>query len=270
MEVAERHIDYESRKDVFNLYAISCMHLGTKHCREKALGKLVKEIADDPFALWVDLGDKCEFIAPNDKRWDSKVISDWVKQNNIAVTQSSRYIELVQPIKGKCLGLHAGNHEYSIERLNNVDVQTNICEALGLPNLGYSSFYKLNFQRKQGTSFNITCAWTHGAGCAITKGAKLMRLQRYMDAFDADIYGYGHVHDVITNTVPYLGINKEGKIKHKVKVGAMSGCWFSTYTAGVSSSYGEQKSYPPTVLGCAKYIIEPDKQSIKVEGYLSS
>ena len=271
MQVAERRIRYESRSDEFHLYTISCMHLGTKHCRERSLEKTIKAIEADPFALWVDLGDKGEFISPNDKRWDYNVISDWAHQDNIAVDQGNRYVELVSSIRNKSLGLHEGNHEYSCKQLNHVDVQSNICKALGLPNLGYSSFYRLIFERGNGRSnvFQVICAFTHGAGCAVTKGAKLTRLQRYMDAFDADIYAYGHVHDIIINTVPYLGVTREDKIEHKVKVGAMVGCWFSTYTKGVASSYGEQKVFPPTVLGCTKFTIKPDDRKITVDQYLA-
>ena len=173
---------------------------------------------------------------------------------------------MMRPIANKCLGKNSGNHEESIKQHNADNVQKNICDELGIKDLGYAAFIRLKFNRLGGSTSAFKIFTTHGSGCAVTAGAKLIRLQRLMDNFDADIVAHSHVHDLLTYTKPYLYLNENNEVKQRVKVGAMSGCWFKTYTQGVPSSYGERKNYPPVMLGCPRFIINPDKGIVKVEG----
>lgn len=270
MQLAEKRIIYSSRSDEYRLYCIGDMHLGTKHCREKQIESRIKHIANDPLALWVDMGDAVEAITPSDKRWDAKVVSDWCHQDNIAEDQKQRYVEIVKSAKGKCLGKLTGNHEEEMRKRGHADIQKNICKTLDISDLGYTCFYRLLFQRgEHGPVFEVKCVFTHGAGCAVTKGAKINRLERFMLRFDAQIFAYGHVHDVITTTIPVLTLTKQDKILSENKCGAMTGCWFSTYTQDVGSSYGEQKDYPANCLGNALFTIRPDERHITVMPQLS-
>ena len=86
-----------------------------------------------------------------------------------------------------------------------------------------------------------------------------------MDSFEADFYAHGHVHDIITDEKPYLGLDSNGNIKHKIKVGAMTGCWFRTYTQNVRASYGERKNYPATSIGCPVFLVNPNTASVSVQ-----
>jgi hypothetical protein len=255
-----------TRPDIFRIYPIGDQHLGTLHCYEEGLKKKIKQIQDDPLAYWIDMGDSCEFITPHDPRWDSGALPDWLHPNNIASDQVDHYCELHGKIASKCLGKIKGNHEVSIEQHSDVDVQTNICKRMGIDNLDYSCLMKFVFKRaKSNCHYILVGLFTHGAGCAVTAGAKLTRLQRLMDNFDADIYAHAHIHDILTYEKPYLTLDNNNTIQKKVKVGAMTGCWFRTYTQNVSSSYGERKNYPPVSLGCPVFVIHPDKGLLKVE-----
>ena len=237
------------------------------HCAEGELAKQIRIIRDDPVAYWIDMGDKGEFISPSDPRWDVGVIAPWVNQDNIAVDQTEWYCDMVAPITDKCIGLLEGNHEDAIRIHSHIDVHKNICKKLEVRNLGYSSFIKLVFKRNRSTEHHaITGFVTHGSGCAITKGAKLNKLQRMMDAFQADFYAMGHMHDIITDSKPYLTVDQNNKIKQREKVGAVTGCWFKTYAQGVRASYGEKRNYPPTAIGCPVFTIKPNTQEITVEG----
>ena len=88
-----------------------------------------------------------------------------------------------------------------------------------------------------------------------------MALMRFMKSFEADIYGYGHVHDFIDKSFSRMTITDtsrgKARIKSSVSVGATTGCWFRTYTQGIVASYGEKKSYPPTEICCAVYTLDP-------------
>jgi len=264
MQVEERIIPYK-RPDIFRIYPISCTHYGTVHCAEEEIDHQFGLIKRDKLARWVGLGDYGEFIAPGDKRFDRKVISKWVDPDNIAVSQTEYIVKKFRPIISQCDGLLEGNHEDGHRLHNNVDVQRNLCHELGVPNLGYNCFIRYLFKRGLETRSRIGY-FTHGSGWAVTKGAKLNRLERMMDSFEADFYAHAHVHDIITTTKHYLVLDRKNRIIQETKVGAMTGCWFRTYSQDVSASYGAKKNYPPTAIGCPVFIINPDKGELRVEG----
>ena len=269
MEVIEKSYAYVKADSVFTIYPIGDCHLGTKHCTEGDLRKKLSEIEQDPMAVWIGLGDYGEFITPRDKRWDGKVISDWLADDvdNIAECQTDYLHKLFSPVRDKCIGLLEGNHEACHRRFNHVDVHKNLCKRLEVENLGYSCWLKLRFARENSNERHVyRCVFTHGEGWAITPGAKMNRLQRFMNAFDARIYGMGHMHDIITHSVPYLELSDANIIRQKERVGAVTGCWFKTYSQGVSASYGERKGYPPTSLGCPRFVIDVQRDIVKVEG----
>jgi len=269
MEVVEKTIEYVKTADEFRLYPLGDLHLGTKYCVEHDLQEVITKIKNDPQALWLGMGDYGEFIAPADKRWDYKAIADWLKdhQDNIAEIQTEYIQSLFESIAEKCIGLIEGNHEDYIRRFLHVDVQRNLCKRLSVPNLGYSAWVKLRFARQNSNEHHVyKCVFSHGSGWAMTPGAKVARLQRFMNAFDARVYGYGHVHDIITHTVPYLALSESNTIRQKERVGAMTGCWFRSYTQGVAASYAEKRNYPPTSLGCPTFVIRPTTDEVRVEG----
>lgn len=269
MEVIEKTVDYKINDGEWRLYPIGDTHLGTKHCTEGELQKAISEVKDNSTALWIGMGDYGEFITPSDKRWDSKSIAGWLidEQDNIPEVQTEYIYKLFEPIKDKCIGLIEGNHEDAIRRFLHVDVQKNLCKRLELPNLGYSCWVRLRFARKNSNEHHVyKCVFTHGAGWAITPGTKMNRLQRFMNAFDARIYGMGHMHDIITHTVPYLELSDSNIIRQKERVGAVTGCWFKTYSQGVAAGYGEKRNYPPTSLGCPVFTINPVTDTVRVHG----
>ena len=266
MEVKTIIIPY-SRGEKFRGHALGDEHEGTQHHAESMLATQVKEIASDKVHnFWWGMADKCEFITPSDPRWDAGSIESWVQPDNIAVCQSDHWMDTHMPIQDQCKGLLWGNHEDAIRIHSHVDVQYNICQKFGVENLGYSCFLRLIFRRRKSKESHQFIGFvTHGSGWAVTKGAKLNRLQRIMNDFDADFYAHGHMHDLIDDKKPYLQLNANNVIVQKEKVGAVTGCWFRTYTQGVSASYGEKKTYSPTSIGCAVFTFDPSNQEVTVE-----
>lgn len=271
MQIKDFEIIYKQSNSTFKLYCIGDIHAGTIHCVEDRIKAKVNEIAKERNAYWIGMGDYAEFITPRDKRFDpdQKSIAEWVETDNIARCQTDWVVNLFKPIQKKCIGLLYGNHEDSMRIFNHDNVQKNICGDLGVDNLGYTCFVRLFFRRENSAETHIIpCAFTHGYGWAITKGTKLNTLRRFMDAFDARIYGYAHMHDIITDSKPYITLTPQpfgqAKIKEIESIGAVTGSWFRTYTKGIFASYGERKVYPPTVLGCASFTIDAATGAIDV------
>lgn len=267
MQVIDYRVEYPSRSSVYRIYPLGDMHAGTIHCSEHKIRSKVQQIKDDPFARWIGLGDYGEFIGKSDPRFDGKCIAPWVDPNEIAESEIDFIVNLFNPIKDKCIGLIEGNHEDAFRKHQDGDPQKQICKRLGLANLGYTAFINLTFQRRHTTEAHVFLGVaSHGAGGAITKGAKVTRLERFMDNFNARWYAHGHVHDCITTTKSYIDLTSSGKIVSRQKVAAMTGSWFTAYTQDVTASYSEIKNYPPNQLGCPVFVFDPDDDSVRVEG----
>ena len=265
MEVKQIEIPYKYSEPI-HLYTWSCFHGGTLHCSEKKIKAKIQEVKNDPYGWWIDLGDKGEFITPSDPRWDAGGICDWVHQDNIAEDQAEWYMDMVSPIQKQCLGLLEGNHEDAIRIHSHVDVHKNICKRLNVADLGNTCFLILSFKRKNSTeSHEMQAVFSHGAGWAITKGSKMNRLERFMNTYPrARICGIGHMHDLITLVLPYLDV-ENGNIVDRERVGAVVGCYFTTYSQGIRASYGEKKDYPPTQVGSPRFSIRPSHNEVRVE-----
>jgi len=274
MQVKDITIKYKYSDSTFRLFCLGDIHAGTIHCVEHEIKRKVEEIKNSKNTYWLGMGDYAEFITPKDKRFDPslKSIADWVEPDNLGHCQTKWLTELFTPIKHKCVGLLYGNHENSIRIYNHENVQQNLCDTLGVDNLGYSCFLRFHFQKGgNGERHLITGAFTHGSSGAITEGAKLMALMRWMKSMDADIYGYAHLHDYLEKSLSRMYISDTGKskIKSKVANGVTTGSWFRTYSQGIQASYGETRCYPPTEICCAMFTISlkwnKDTNSSKVQ-----
>ena len=266
MEVKDIEIK-RTRRTVLKLFCLGDIHAGTIHCVEDHIKKKVQEIKETKNAYWVGMGDYAEFITPRDKRFDpsQKAIAGWVEQDNIAECQTKWIVDLFTPIKDRCWGLLYGNHEDSIRKFNHDNVQKNICDRLGVDNLGFSCFLKLHFQRSKNGDRNLyRGALTHGSTSAATEGAKMMALVRFMKDNDADFYAYAHCHDYMPKARSVKTVSEAGRIKQRVAIGATTGSWFRTYTQGIIASYGELKTYPSTEICCAVFTIDPEHDFIDV------
>jgi len=268
MEIKDITIPYKRSDSEFKLYCVGDIHAGTIHCTEEHIKRKIDEIKQTKNAYWIGMGDYAEWITPKDKRFDPnlKSIAEWVEPDNIAHCQTEWLTKLFEPIQKKCVGLLYGNHENSIRVFNHDNVIKNLCDNLNVDNLGFSCFLRLFFKRDNSNeSHLVTGVFTHGSSGAITEGAKLMSLMRFMKSFEADIYGYAHIHDYIPKSYSRIKISPQGKIKSSVAIGATTGSWFRTYTKGTVASYGEQKVYPPCEICCAKFIINPNTGYLDVQ-----
>jgi len=267
LQVIEYRYTYPSASSRINIYPIGDIHFGTAHCAEKAIKAKIKAIQAEPESRWIGMGDYGEFISTHDPRFDGKCIASWVDANDIAGSEIDYMVDLFEPIKGQCIGLLMGNHEDAYRKHQDGDPMKHICTRLDLPNLGYSAFVKLVFERaKSNEHHEFLGAVSHGSGGAITKGAKLNRLERFMDNFNARWYCHGHVHDILTNSKSYIDLTAAGKIASRQKVGAMTGSWFTAYTQDIPASYSEIKNYPPNAIGCPVFTFEPGKDYVSVQG----
>lgn len=278
----KRYVWHGSRSDKFRVWNISDIHWMAKGCAENDLRRDLKEIEHDSFSLWIGGGDYCDFIGYRDKRFDPDAIAEWVplkKLGDLGKYGMEQIRKLFYPIRHKCLGLLLGNHEQKYEVATEHELLNSwLCAELEVPYLGYSCMFDLVFCRVpsyrgepalrsephgkcESHSFRVFAH--HGAGYAQTPGGKLNRLVGFMNAFEADLYFCGHVHDRVAQKEPVLGIDKTGtRIVQRERLGVVSGSYLKTYSQG-STTYGEMKGYRPTSLGAAIAEIHPETRSMK-------
>ena len=79
-----------NRPDKFCFYPIGDCHLGLIHADEELLEEKVKEIASNPNALWLGMGDMADCIVPSDfARWEGRTLASWIRgqEDNIGPAQ---------------------------------------------------------------------------------------------------------------------------------------------------------------------------------------
>lgn len=283
----KRYIPYTSCNDVFTLWGLGDLHLGNPGCDLSRIKRDIKEIEEDPFSIWVGLGDYGDYIQPSDKRFSADSLDDEAKLNlgRLGMHYMERARDLFMPIRHKCLGLILGNHEDKYFRQSNwEDGHSWLCQELEVKNLRYSALMDVVFLRgrtafekvlysrseanlksvkSEGSKFRLYCH--HGSGGAATPSGKLNALIRHMNNFEADVYMMGHVHQCTGQKLVRLGAD-DGckKLVEYSRIGAICGSYLKTYKEG-HTGYGEIKGYSPTALGPAKIRITPYKRELHAE-----
>ena len=287
MEAAgKRYIVHPSRSDVFRVYDIADAHLGTRACCESKLIADIESVRADTHSFWLGTGDTGEYITVTDKRFDPTVLAEWVEIKDLGKLGKhiAKHVrDTFRPIKHKCLGMCYGNHEASYMKYQDqMGLHSWLCTELGVPNMEYSALFDLVFVRNprvktpkmyltllssmEGctrTSFRFYIH--HGAGWAVTPGGKLNRLIKFMNAFEADVYMIGHVHDQVGKRKITVGANANcTDIVARHKVGIISGSYLKTYMQGVTT-YGERAGYEATALGAGFVTIKPETREVRGE-----
>lgn len=262
MEVIEKVIPYGNH-DVFSIYPFFDSHLGARESDEKTLIRKVEECAGlGRLGLALGGGDWCDCITHNDKRFSMNGLADFIEKSNIVDSQRRRCKEIFSPIeKSQWLGIGTGNHEESIHSYHDDDVIRNICRDMDIEYAGYQTFYVLHFKRSGKFTHSVKIHSWHGAGAAQTEGARLARLVRLVNDIEADIYLMGHLHAISIHTPDRLRV-LNGRIRSVRLAAAICGSWIKTYNQpdkgeDVDPTYGEQRGYKPSRIGCPVIKIYP-------------
>ena len=266
MRCITRHIEGDSRADTYRIYALADMHLGNVHSNERALKTVVKEIEADDSALWIGLGDYCEFINMHDPRFDPRELPGWLMGGDqladIARTECNYAAMILAPIKDKCIGLCSGNHEDAILRHSECDVYARLIEALAdgkhEHRLDHRGIVSLVFNRLGKSSMVLTIMATHGSAGGRTQGSvtnRLADLIGQVDGIDLVLQGHAHKgqHVQAAKFRPGRYTTRQVTI-HGVTVPAMC----------ADMRYAESKDCSATSEGYAVITITPDKRRIGV------
>jgi predicted phosphodiesterase len=263
MQVIIKDIPY-TRPDIFKIFPMGDLHLGTVHCAEGEIHKQIRTIQETKNSYIIGMGDWCDCITLNDKRFDMKGLAPWVEPDNIIECQRKKAVATFKPVQNKIIAILEGNHEDAIHHYHQNHIIKNICADLDSPFGEYHCFILLRFKRSGGESHVYTIHAWHGSGSAQTDGARLNRLTRLVNDIQADIYLMGHLHAMTQHTPDRL-IVRNGKIKSIKLAATITGSWVKAYTQGETVSYAEKKGYKPSRIGCPVVCINPDKDNFWIE-----
>ena len=200
----------------------------------------------------------CDFINVSDPRFAAGSLAPWIKMadlGDLARAQCDRFLEIVEPIAPRCLGLIEGNHELSIKRYYERDIYSDIvCGVKELGGfaadhslaLGYYGWLLLSFYRapekRRETLYKINLH--HGFTGGRLAGAKALNMQRWLWTHDADLVIFGHSHNTGAQAEAVETITRGGHVSHITRRGCYGGTFLATNAEG-GSTYSEVKGYFP-------------------------
>ena len=276
MKLIDKEVFVKSESDVFTLFPIGDVHIGSKNCAEGHFKRYIDHIKKTPYSAWIGGGDYCECIKPSDvKRYDVRALPDWLFTGNacnikdalsdLALQQRNRFTEMVSPIQDKCIGLIQGNHEQSLMQYSNNAHHYVMCNELSTVDLTDAAFIRLRFTRmakglKHGTT-SVTIAILHGMGGGRTAGAEPNHLDKLSRFFEADVILRGHSHSFnIAPPQTFLYVPTKGAMPDELMsrdtYKANWGCWVKSYASG-ASTYDSRANYPARPLQAMEIRIKP-------------
>jgi hypothetical protein len=263
MPCVTKKVEYEKADDVWTVRFFSDTHIGNGHCDEALLSGDIAEVAGDPKALWIGMGDSCEFIQRGDPRFATGELASWIttKTTDIAKAEREHALQLFSPIKDKCLALIEGNHEASILQHNERDVYTAFAEGLEATNvlLGPAGFLRLVFSCKGGHTFTVRFFLSHGWFAGRYTSGTSSPLEHIASWVDADIVAAGHSHKKVVFPVDKYVSDHTNHVYQKstLCIGCGSYLW--------QTAYAKRKGYKPTQVGGVALVINPYYHTVKTE-----
>lgn len=229
-------------------------HDGSRGYDKTGVDRLVDKIASDRNMRWAHMGDACDAICSDDKRF---VFDPGVP---VPLQQARSVVSTFKPIAKKGIAFLQGNHENKLHRFGDFAKEL-IADPLGVPYGGYVC--KVQLADKFGPICKLFL-WHGPIRGSITSSAKdhqqrqanmKAAVRRYLEnkASDCAIEALGHVHKLIlVEPAPKLLLEDDGEKLHSRYLPAPRGS--ETYIEPDSRWYCSTGSYLKSqMLGCDSY-----------------
>jgi len=224
------------------------VHLGAPTCDIQKFLATVKFIEETDCKV-ILMGDLLEAASK------SSVGSGWVEQTASPQDQLDALKEVLFPIKDKILVVLDGNHEERIQKSVGIKVSKVLADYFEAPYGGYSAFVYLRVKNQ-----NYIVHAQHGSTGARYLRTKMHAAMKTAEHTEADIYLYGHTHELATASQPYRQFDKRGRHVKMIKKRFVLTGGFLNYFGG----YAERKNLNPSPIGVANLIFDGKKWDIHV------
>ena len=181
-------------KDDLRVHGLTDIHVGASEFHREKFNEAIQAIKNDKNALWFGNGDLVELIPPNYKISQRGQYSE-------PDDQLLEFLELVKPIKDKCLFIRGGNHD-TIRSINllGVDVCKLIAREMNVPYYRMPGYTQFNVK---GTVWNMASG--HGKSGAANGDLELNKLSQVYS--ESHVCFLGHNHQLYAKPVDSLRIN---------------------------------------------------------------
>lgn len=216
---------------------------------------------DDPHTYYLLMGDPNEFASWNDRnillnRGLHESAAE--KLDKVALDDTMEFIEEIIFMKGKLLGVIAGNHKWVFKKRGGSDEM--IADALGSKFLGDLCYIRLVI-KQDGRTVNVDIVAHHGKAGGKTAGATINQVDDLRRIFPvADLYCCGHDHKrgawpesvlIVQNN----GIRGRMITKQKRQLLCRTGSFLRGYVDG-TDSYVADRLLRPCELGTIRLEIK--------------
>jgi hypothetical protein len=257
-------------------------HVGPHGFDERALDKMIAEVASDKNARMVMKGDLIDAITTDDKRFCN--LSHDVKDSWRSIDDHVDYlIDKLEPIKKQIICSLMGNHELTV--LRTTDVARRMCKALNIAYGGYTSI--VTFKNKSRKKHLFKWLITHGrrglssqAKDPIQSYANMQAaLKKHMERlriYDCVYQSMGHAHqlmvveptinrEIILTSRPSGGLRQSYKTSVKQNAENISpesrwygcsGSFLKTFSEPGRLTYAELAQYGPVEIGCLEVVVK--------------
>lgn len=253
-----------------DIYLASDLHVGSLGTHYDGITDLVAEVARKKNRFLIVLGDLCEAICVDDKRFDPDMAD---LSLTTPMQQYLKVIEILRPVADRILYINDGNHDYKHARTINF-VRDMVCRELQVPYGTYAAKFTVRDNKGQEHCKIYT---THGFGSIgstadspIRQKANMrLSLQRKMKnkAADCTLMAMGHSHRLLVSPPthslylyddgekvkqdylkPVHGISQFIHPEHRWFVN--TGSFLKNQVLG-ASGYAERFGYDPVEIGYA-------------------
>lgn len=230
------------------VYFLGDVHIGAANHQKDAFARAIKRISETD-CYWIGMGDYLDCINHRDPRFNPKEINPQFSisdLDNLPKLQADSFIKSVMPIKDRCLGLIAGNHEAKFKKHNTYDVMSHLCKELGVTYLSGKAFINLIIN-----DYPVSIHVCHGVGGGgMREGYPVNKIHDIARWEIADVHVIGHIHQLACDRAVFTKFHYNVVQKIKVWYG-VSGCFLSKAELNTESYY-EQNPGKSSGIGMLK------------------
>ena len=229
-DIIIKDIDIKNKRTC-TICPLGDIHFGSPDFDEDFFKYVMKWIYDNKDVYVIGMGDYLDLAT-------RKSPTDVFQQKFDANEQIDILLEFFEPLakENRLVGMLLGNHEYRLGRFAGFDIIKLICKILKVPYMGVGEFIQFNIA-KNGNKEKYIFYASHGSSGAYTKGGKINSMYRAATPFGAEVYLFGHTHDLSTNKESRF-IIENGKRKliemHIINTGHFTDYW---------GGYAQMKGY---------------------------
>jgi predicted phosphodiesterase len=234
--------------DEVHIYPFVDLHFGDGNTNVALCEKFVREIAKDPRAYFMYLGDNMNNAIKSS-------VSNTYRETHNPHEQKKYLIDLLLPVKDKFLCFVPGNHEGRTSKESDVELVWDIADRLGHPELYQPNMafieLKVGFDTHLNKKNIYRIVGLHGSGGGKQVGSMANNIESFAYSIDGlDIIVCGHTHKRAST--------RPGKLYFPMNGNKMMQSDFLTYIASPWQSWGGYAArgmFRPSTMGVSPIIL---------------